>query len=69
MGLFNSKKDREIDRLRKSNASKDREILRLKNLCNEKDRYFNEMISDGLRHKSKLAAKHMKDRNDYLNGK
>jgi len=69
MGLFSSKKDKEINRLRKSNASKDREILRLKKLCDEKDSYFTEMISDGLGHKSKLEAKHMKDRKDYLNGK
>lgn len=69
MGLFNSNKDKEINRLRRSNANKDREILRLKKLCDEKDSYFAEMISDGLRHKNKLAAKHMKDRKDYLNVK
>jgi len=69
MGLFSNKKDKEIDRLRKSNASKDREIKRLEKLCHEKDSYFDAMISDGLRHGSKLASKHMRDKKDYLNGK
>ena len=55
MGLFGSKKDKEIKRL--------------KDLCAEKDSYFSEMISDGLRHGSKLASKHMRDKKDYLNGK
>ena len=65
MGLFSNKKDKEIDRLKKLNQSKDREIKRLKNLCDEKDSYFDEMISDGLRHGSKLASKHMRDKKDY----
>ena len=69
MGLFSSKKDKEIDRLKKLNKAKDKEIKKLKDLCEEKDSYFSEMISDGLRHKSKLAAKHMRDRKDYLNKK
>ena len=69
MGLFSNKKDNEIDRLKKLNKSKDREIKRLKDLCAEKDSYFDEMISDGLRHGSKLASKHMRDKKDYLNGK
>ena len=34
-----------------------------------KDAYFVEMISDGLRHGSSLAGKHMADRRWYLNGK
>lgn len=69
MGLFDNKKDKEIERLKNLNKSKDREINRLKNLCAEKDSYFDEMISDGLRHGSKLASKHMRDKKDYLNGK
>lgn len=69
MGLFNNEKDKEIDRLKKINASKDREITRLKILCAEKDSYFDEMISDGLRHGSKLASKHMRDKKEYLKGK
>lgn len=69
MGLFSNKKENEIKHLRKANQIKDREIKRLKNLCAEKDKYFNEMISDGLRHGSKLASKHMRDKKDYLKGK
>lgn len=69
MGLFGSKKDKEIERLTQSNKNKDKEIKRLKDLCSEKDSYFSEMISDGLRHGSKLASKHMRDKKDYLNGK
>lgn len=41
----------------------------LKNLCKEKDSFFVELIADGLRHGSKLAAKHMSDRKKYLRGK
>ena len=60
MGFKNNKK--KIDSLEKENQ-------RLRDLCEEKDSYFLEMISDGLRHKSSLAAKHMSDRKKYLNGK
>lgn len=42
---------------------------KLRNLCEEKDEFFKEMISDGLRHGSSLAGKHMSDRNDYLKGR
>lgn len=69
MGLFSSKKDKKIENLIKLNMSKDIEIRKLKMLCAQKDKYFNEMISDGLRHGSKLAAKHMNDKKDYLRGK
>lgn len=69
MGLFSSKKDKRIERLIQSNKNKDKEIRRLKNLCEEKDHYFSKMISDGLRHGSKLASKHMRDKKDFLNGK
>lgn len=63
MGLFGpSKKDKKIYKLEKGNK-------RLKKLCAEKDSFFKEMISDGLRHKSKLAGKHMRDLKDYKNGK
>lgn len=62
-GLFGpSKKDKKIYKLEKENK-------RLKRLCAEKDSFFKEMISDGLRHKSKLAGKHMRDLKDYKNGK
>lgn len=60
MSIFNLVKENKI--LRKENES-------LRNLCNEKDSYFKELMSDGLRHGSKLAAKHMADRKDYLKGK
>lgn len=84
MGLFSSKRDKEeIDRLRKANEAykkanasirresdaKSKRIKDLEELCEEKDSYFMEMISDGLRHGSKLAAKHMSDRKKTLNGK
>ena len=42
-------------------------VVELEDLCNEKDAYFQEMISDGLRHGSSLAGKHMADRKQYLN--
>lgn len=42
-------------------------VVELKNLCDEKDDYFRETISDGLRHGSSLAGKHMADRRQYLN--
>lgn len=60
MGIFGLKKENE--RLKKENR-------RLHNLCKEKDSYFMELMSDGLRHGSKLAAKHMSDRKKYMNGK
>lgn len=60
MGLFKTKKENEY--LRKENK-------RLRKLCNEKDSFFLEMISDGLRHGSPLAAKHMADRKKYIHGK
>lgn len=42
-------------------------VVELENLCDEKDGYFRETISDGLRHGSSLAGKHMADRRHYLN--
>ena len=62
MGLFNSKLKREL------RESQDR-IRELEDLCAEKDDYFKELMADGLKHKSSLAAKHMADRKKYLNGK
>ena len=38
------------------------EVIRLRRLCDEKDAYFMELMADGLRHGSKLAAKHMSGR-------
>jgi len=60
MGLLGLKK--ENDYLKKENQ-------RLRKLCKEKDKFFLEMISDGLRHGSPLAAKHMSDRKLYKQGK
>lgn len=60
MGLFTLKK--ENDYLKK-------EVLRLRKLCSEKDSHFMELMSDGLRHGSKLAAQHMADRKKYIHGK
>ena len=42
-------------------------VVELEDLCDEKDAYFQEMISDGLRHGSSLAGKRMADRKQYLN--
>lgn len=55
--------------LAKENQALKRENTKLRNLCKEKDSYFMELMSDGLRHGSKLAAKHMADRKSYKNGK
>lgn len=60
MGLFN---------LMKENAHLRRENRRLHNLCREKDSFFMELMADGLRHGSKLAAQHMSDRKKYIHGK
>lgn len=66
---FGSKKDkREISRLQKENASLLKENRRLTDLCEEKDSFFMELMSDGLRHGSSLAAKHMSDRKKYKHG-
>ena len=53
----------------KENAHLKKENMRLINLCNEKDSFFMELMSDALRHGSKLAAQHMSDRKKYLHGK
>ena len=55
--------------LKKENEQLRNENRKLRNLCKEKDSYFMELMSDGLRHGSKLAAKHMSDRKKYINGK
>ena len=78
MGIFGfgSKKDKdEIAYLKAENKAlrkeakharkRERELV---DLCEEKDSYFMELMSDGLRHGSPLAAKHMSDRKKYLNG-
>lgn len=60
MGIFS---------LKKENAYLRKENLRLHNLCKEKDSFFMELMADGLRHGSKLAAQHMSDRKKYIHGK
>ena len=55
-----------IKSLLKENSNLREENRRLVKMNNEKDAFFMEMISDGLRHGSKLAAKHMADRKNYL---
>ena len=55
--------------LKSENAFLKKENQRLHQLCEEKDNFFKELMSDALRNKSKLAAKHMTDRKNYLNGK
>lgn len=76
MSLFGTKEKKTIQQLQKTvqaiqkdNAQLRRRNNQLVNLCNEKDSHFMELMSDALRHGSKLAAKHMSDRKKYLNGK
>ncbi|UKI15589.1 MAG: hypothetical protein L6V87_07465 [Ruminococcus sp.] len=61
-GLFKNNDDDRVAELEEENEALHNRIDELKDLCEEKDSYFTEMISDGLRHGSKLAAKHMSDR-------
>lgn len=70
MSLFRSKKDKnEIPQLKKEIERKDKRISQLEGLCYEKDAFFMELMSDGLRHGSPLAAKHMAERRKYKQGK
>ena len=77
MGLFRRKKRIKAEEARKQlfnslledNKRKDARIRELEDLCKEKDKYFEEMISDGLRHGSSLAGKHMSDKKKYKHGK
>ncbi len=55
--------------LKKENDYLMKENRRLRDLCEEKDSFFLELISDGLRHGSKLAGQHMADRKKYVHGK
>lgn len=67
--LFGSRKNKIIKQFTLENAALRGRVNELVDLCNEKNSYFAEAISDALRHGSKLTAKHMADRKDYLNGK
>lgn len=66
MGLFGISR---TAKLKKELAASKRRIKELEALCEEKDSFFKELMADGLKHKSSLAAKHMADRKKYLNGK
>ena len=68
MKLFTSRKQETINYLTKELIKSRQRNRELEKLCKIKDDYFMEMISDGLRHGSKLAAKHMAERNAYLKG-
>lgn len=70
MGIFSSKSDKKrIASLEQENKQNRKRIKQLENLCKEKDSFFMELMSDGLRHRSPLAAKHMSDRKKYKQGK
>ena len=64
-----SKKMSVIEGLIRENTMLRKRNKELVKLCKVKDSYFMEMISDGLRHHSPLAAKHMADRRTYLRSK
>ena len=67
--LFASKSKKRIAQLEKENRTHRKRIRQLESLCAEKDSYFMALMSDGLRHRSSLAAKHMSDRKKYKHGK
>lgn len=68
MSLFGRKEQKTIENLRKALQVSQQRTRQLEKLCEEKDSYFMELMSDALRHRSKLAGKHMADRRSYLNG-
>lgn len=69
MGFFDSKDKKRIKLLEIENRTNRKRIKQLENLCAEKDSFFMELMADGLRHGSSLAAKHMSDRKKYKHGK
>lgn len=68
MGLFGFGSKEKISRLEDEIEMQQERIQELEDLCEAKDEYFKELMADGLRHKSSLAAKHMSDRKKYLQG-
>ena len=66
---FFKKDKKENESLKKENRLLKKRVRDLEDLCETKDSFFKELMSDGLWHNSKLAAKHMRDRKDYLNNK
>lgn len=69
LGVVAAKEGESNEYLEEENSYLKEENRRLHNLCEEKDSYFMELMSDGLRHGSALAAQHMADRKNYINGK
>ena len=69
MGLFESKSKKRISQLEQKNFEQLNRIKQLEKLSDEKDSFFMELMSDGLRHGSSLAGKHMADRKKYKHGK
>lgn len=69
MSLFGSREKQVISHMKREIERKDQRIKQLESLCDAKDEYFLGAISDGLRHGSSDAARHMADRKKYLRGK
>ena len=69
MSLFGRSERKIISLLESELEQRDRRISQLESLCKEKDSFFLSAISDGLRHGSPDAGKHMADRKKYLQGK
>ena len=69
MSLFGRNERKIISQLESDLERKDRRISQLESLCEEKDAFFLGAISDGLRHGSPNAGKHMSDRKKYLQRK
>lgn len=69
MSLFGSKSKKRISQLERKNLEQLNRIRQLEKLSDEKDSFFMELMSDGLRHGSSLAGKHMADRKKYKHGK
>lgn len=67
MGLLRIIRENKI--LKEQLARMYKENSKLRKICDEKDMHVLALISDGLRHKSSLAAKYMADRKKYLNDK
>lgn len=59
MSLFGNKERQTISRLESELERKNRRISQLESLCAEKDEYFLGAISDGLRHGSSEAGRHI----------
>ncbi len=69
LSLFESKNKKKLRALELENKVQKKRIRQLERLCQEKDSFFMELMSDGLRHGSPLAGKHMADCKKYKRGK